>query len=950
MDTELWLVVKDGFNDALVLEGERRLHFLSTLEPDTRREVEALLRSAEGVLDEPLSTDLVLRDLLPKDILRAAPSRTHAAPSLMDARLGPYRVGARIGRGGMGDVYRARRVDGLFDREVALKVIRDDADTAAVLDRFAAERRILGALEHPGIARLIGAGAEDDGPAAGRPWLALELVEGVPITEAAPTLDLEERVRLVLEVAQAVHHAHRRLVVHRDLKPSNVLVTVLEDGTRTVKLLDFGIAKLLGDDDLDLTAVHERLPMTRAYASPEQVRGEAVTTATDVYGLGLLLFEVVTGTRPFSVDGGVRALEDAILTAEPPLASTASRPPAGAEPARLRGDLDVICRTALAKEPDARYASAEAFAADLGRWLQDEPIEARAPSRPERVRRFVRKHRLGVIAAGLIALAILGGAVSTLLQARQTRLEADRSEATADFLVNLFQSADPTVAAGDTLTVLSVLDRGARRLERELAGQPATRADLYVAIGQAYFGLGRADSAEAFARRAFAVRRPEGSAPDAARAAAAEVLLGRALYARNPERATDVLRQAIARARVSGDDAVLLDALEAQGVFTDDVLPPQEAVDVLEEAIGLSRGLEGEASPRLGRILSTLAGHVASIGQHGRTETLYRDALDRFPAEVDPFGRSVVLLDLSEMLQHSGREQEARRLVEEAAALRQRLFGLEDARTAEARAELAFVLTLGPDADLDEAERMSRAALEVATRAEDDAIAVQALQALRRTLQLRDRFAEAAEVSDQQVELATRSFGLDSPRLLGSLRLHAMALTQAERYDDAAPVWDDVLRRMADAFGADSPSMALAVFGAASEAEKGEQTERADALYARASDLSDGLPNTSRLRASVRLWRGRFLLEQKRPREAVAPLRAAVAARDLLDQASSELHRSSTSDGDRAAAFLGEALMATGATDEGRRLLTVAARALTDSLGADHRDALRARTALRRAQ
>ena len=346
MDADRWPLVKDRFNDALALEGAARRRVMDGLDPEIRTEVEALLALAEdttGILDGPLDTSLLPTGV---DPARATEVGPEPAPPVLGpgpltgVTLGPYRVGPLVGRGGMGDVYRARRDDGLFERAVALKVVRDGADSAAVMARFAAERRILGTLEHPGIARLIAAGVEATGPASGRPWLALELVDGVPITEAAGALPVEGRVTLVAEVARALGHAHRRLVVHRDLKPSNVLVTAA-DGGRGVKLLDFGIAKILdADAEADLTALHARTPMTRAYAAPEQVRGEPVTTATDVYGLGLLLFEVLTGRKPFSADSA-RRLERYILETEAPAPSAVTGAD-GVDARSLRGDLDVI--------------------------------------------------------------------------------------------------------------------------------------------------------------------------------------------------------------------------------------------------------------------------------------------------------------------------------------------------------------------------------------------------------------------------------------------------------------------------------------------------------------------------------------------------------------------------------------------------------------------------------
>ena len=893
MDSDLWLVVKDAFNDALVLEGEAREQFLDGLEAETRAEVEGMLRNTEGPLDEPLSTDLVLNDVLPSGVDRA-PALPDRAPSLSDARIGPYRVGERIGRGGMGDVYRARRVDGLFDRDVALKVIRDGADTDAVLERFAVERRILGGLEHPGIARLIGAGAETDGPAAGRPWLALELVEGVPITDAATDLEVEDRVRLVLEVAQVVHYAHRRLVVHRDLKPSNVLVT----GDGAVKLLDFGIAKLLdADADPGLTERHARRPMTRAYAAPEQVREEPVTTATDVYGLGLLLFEVLTGARPFAVDGR-RALEDAILTAEPPLASAASRPPAGVEPSRLRGDLDVICRTALAKAPDARYPSAEAFGADLRRWLDDEPIEARPPSSAERARRFVRKHRAGVVAAALVALAVLGGAASTLWQARQTRVEADRNRATADFLADIFHESNPT-AADAPRSALELIDRGAQRLEAELAGQPDLRARLLTVVADAYLGQGRADSAEALSRRALAIRQPGGAAPDPAEAVRAEVLLGRAVFPGDPQQGNEILSRATERARGVGDE-VLLDALDAQSSLAAGLqLDPVTTVAVLEEAVALSRRIDGEGSPRLGRLLGLLGTKASLVHQHGRMEPLLRESLESLPASRAPFDRSVSLVRLSEVLQMTGQRDEARALADQALALRRRVLPAGDGRIAEALATRAAV-----EDDPSAAERDARAAVAILEAADDAPLLIEVLSILRDVLTGQERFDEAVEVARRHSTLAGEVYGAESTRYPSSVGAYARTLAMAGRHAEAAPVWDQAIRLSVNAYGPESAVVVGVLMSAGATARELGRVDQAKRHLERAFRASSSLAESSKSRAMAGLRYGEFLLDQGRAGESVAPLEQAVAGREALERPG---HRGSGDDADRAAELLGQA-------------------------------------------
>ena len=953
MDTDGWPLVKDRFNDALALHGDERRRMLDTLDAAVRSQVEALLAAAEvtgGVLDAPLDTSLLPTGVDSAAALDApAPGAPQLEPSplsaegpLTDAVLGPYRVGPRIGRGGMGEVYRARRDDGLFDRVVALKVVREGADSDAVLARFAAERRILGSLEHPGIARLIAAGAEAEGAAAGRPWLALELVEGVPIVEAARTLDLGDRVALLADVAEAVHHAHRRLVVHRDLKPSNVLVTRGEDGTRGVKLLDFGIAKLLDQDDVELTTLHARTPMTRAYAAPEQIRGEPVTTATDVYGLGLLLFETLTGRRPFATGGTVFELERDVLETPAPLASLSTDPQAGGvSPRRLRGDLDVICRTALAKAPEARYASAEALAADLRRWQGGQPIAARAPSAGYRAWRFLRRHRIGVAAVTVAVLAVLGGAASTALQARQTRIEAERSAATAAFLAGLFEDADPTIG-GRPPSELDLVDRGARRIDTELAGQPDVRARLLSVMAAAYLGLGRPDSAEALARRALALRRPGGPAPDPAEAVRARVRIGQAQFARRPAEGARELSAAVAAARGLGNPAVLLDALEAQAELAgNEVLTPTETLAVLDEAVALCRRLEGEGSPRLGRLLSLLAFKVSSARQHGRVEGLLREALANLPADRAPYERSAALIDLAELLHMTGQADGAREAIDEALALRRRALEPGDARIAEALATRARVGGRGAGA----AERDAREALALATAAGDDALRVETLNALGAALLEQERYDEATDVFRRRLALAAEVFGTESTRYPAASRTVGRALHQAGRYGEAAQAWDESIRLVAPAYGPESAMMVSTLLEASRTEEARGEARRAERMLAQAYEAGSGLAVSSGVRARSALHLGRLRLDDGRPAEAVEPLRRALEGRDALDRPG---HRSEGPDGDRAAALLGRALVATGAVEEGRRFLEAAVPVLARELGSDHAETERARRALRR--
>jgi len=422
MDTlppDRWYAVDRIFTEALDLrDGERAVFVRQACGSDDALydEVIALLQSREAAQAALGESATAFAALLLPDLQHHLDD---AARLPSGTRIGPYRLLEEIGRGGMGTVYLAERIDA-YHRRVALKLVKRGMDSDEILRRFRYERQILAGLEHPHIARLYDGGLSDDG----RPYLAMEYVDGRPIDQYcdAATLDIDARLRLFASVCEAVQYAHQNLVVHRDLKPSNVLITAAGQ----VKLLDFGIAKLLDEEAAGVSAPVTRTGlrvMTPAYAAPEQVRGEAITTATHVYALGVVLYKLLTGQRPYEdVEENAQAAERAVLEQEPVRPSTAitkateTLTPERASAARatsverlqrrLQGDLDVMVLKALRKEPERRYASAAAFAEDIRRHLDGLPVTARPDTRSYRVRKFVRRHRFGVGTAAVFALLV----------------------------------------------------------------------------------------------------------------------------------------------------------------------------------------------------------------------------------------------------------------------------------------------------------------------------------------------------------------------------------------------------------------------------------------------------------------------------------------------------------------------------------------------------------------
>jgi len=432
------------------------------------------------------------------------------AASREGERIGPYRLTALIGRGGMGAVYAAERIDGSFEQRVALKLLRGDRAAPQSLERFRRERAILARLQHPNIAGLLDGGVTPDGET----WFAMERIDGNPLIEYADrhALSLQARLALFRQVADAVAFAHRSLVVHRDLKPSNILI----DGDGRAKLLDFGIAKLIEADvdatDQPLTLAEERV-LTPDYAAPEQILGQPITTATDVYALGLLLYELLTGRQAQSLRGLAWIdMSARVCSDESPMPSRApSDATAGVKvavrPELLRGDLDAIVLKALRKEPEQRYASVLALLEDIGRYCDGRPVVARAGSRRYRWSRFVQRNRIAVAATLAVLLALTLGLGMALWQTRVARMHALRSDEVRSFLVQMFHGIDQSANAGHEVTARELLDASAGRLSSELSGQPEVQAELLETLGALYLRLGRSGPATEMLARSLTIQR-----------------------------------------------------------------------------------------------------------------------------------------------------------------------------------------------------------------------------------------------------------------------------------------------------------------------------------------------------------------------------------------------------------------------------------------------------------
>lgn len=545
---DTWRRVRSLFDQAVELDGQARASFLDHVlagEDAVRDAVEALLAadaSAEGFMDQPI----VARPSTMDDVRDAArlaeagndardeagnENRVKPHPSidrLAGSHIGHYRVLRRIGQGGMSTVYLAVRDDDTFARRVVLKLVRADRSDADLDRRLRTERRILAGLDHANIARLFDGGTTEDG----RPYFVMEYIEGLAIDAFADQhqLSIDERLTLFRKVCAAVHYAHQNLIVHRDLKPSNVLVTASGEP----KLLDFGIAKVinpeLADHEIHATASWLRM-MTPQYASPEQARGRPVTTATDIYSLGVVLYQLLAGCLPFDFARcSAREIERIKTEHDPPKPSTASRrpgPDAGSRDEiardrrvrphdlrrRLSGDLDSIVMKALRSAPQRRYASAERLADDLERYQRGRPVEARQGSWRYRAGKLILRHRSAAVSALLLGAMLLATAAMLFAQHRQVVQERDEAnferrqrQTVLDLLVDILRVADPNVSQGETLTVREALERSGPKLRRQLRDQPALSAELLHTTGTIYYNLGLFTRARADLEQALALR------------------------------------------------------------------------------------------------------------------------------------------------------------------------------------------------------------------------------------------------------------------------------------------------------------------------------------------------------------------------------------------------------------------------------------------------------------
>ena len=682
-DNERWLRINELLDQLLDRPSDERRAFLAAAcsgDATLRRQVERLLEADEHA---PAFLDGHAAELAGTLLSEAADEELPGAPDFTGRRIGPYRLLDEIGRGGMGVVYRAVRADETFDQQVAIKLVSLWRGKKMLRDRFYQEQQVLASLHHPNIAQLYDGGVTEDG----QPYMVMEYVRGESLIDycEARGFGIEERLRFALQVADSLRYAHQKLVVHRDIKPSNILVD--EEGQ--VKLLDFGIAKLLGEEAAasNLTQTGEQL-LTPGFSAPEQIRAQAVTTATDVYQFGVVLYRLLSGRCPFPEEASFYELARIVCEEMPPPPSAApalddeeasEHPPRRKSHLRrkLTGDLDAIVLKAMRKEPEARYRSMEEFASDLRAYLDGRPVAARRQSWRYQASKFVQRHLFGVAATCIIAALVVGYAITVTLQASQIRdalhqaqIEAGKASEVAGFLTGIFKTSDPDISGADTVTARQLLDNGRAALESELERAPEIRAQMLHILGEIYFSLGSYADSVPLLEDAVDMRRDLLEADD------------------------PVLRASIKQLATAYRSAGRYD--EARGVL-DELLAENPSLDAQEKA---------EVLNALAIVLNH-QGHLRDAeGMFDRAIGMLRKIDDADDSEL-----GLALHNLANLQRGRGDLQMAEANMREALAIQQRLFGEDHSRSTVSLNHLAGILT-----DMEryrEAEPLHRSALEV---------------------------------------------------------------------------------------------------------------------------------------------------------------------------------------------------------------------------------------------
>jgi non-specific serine/threonine protein kinase/serine/threonine-protein kinase len=728
-------------------------------------------------------------DLDPPVSEPAGDTSVPAVPS----RIGPYRLLEKIGEGGMGEVWLAEQTEGVR-RRVALKIIKQGMDTKQVLLRFEAERQALALMDHPHVAKVFDAGSTPEG----RPFFAMEHVDGAPITDHCDQqrLTMRQRLDLFLQVCEGVQHAHQKAIIHRDLKPSNVLVT-LQDAKPVVKIIDFGVAKATAHRLTERTLFTELglLIGTPEYMSPEQIAMSPleVDTRTDVYSLGVLLYELLVGTLPFEPEelrsGGFDGIRRTLREREPRKPSARLGTLGGErsiEAARLRrtdvaglrrrlsGDLDWITMKTLEKDRARRYGSPAGLAADIRRHLAHEPVQASPPGVVYRVRKFVRRRRLETAFGVLVVLGAVAFMATLAVQAARISREAKTKARVTEFLTDLFKVSDPSEARGQSVTARELLDKGAAKIRDTLGEEPEVQAELMATMGAVYVGLGLYTEGEPLLREALEARR-------------------RVLGPGHPATLTSM------------ND--LADAYRMQGRYTEAEALHRETLEMQKRVLGTDHSNTLSSMNNLGMALSYQ-------GRYSEAEALHRGTLEMQKRVLGPDHPETLasMSNLAVAYYHQDRFAEAEALFRETLDIQKQVLGPDHPHTLVSMGNLALMCSnLGRHA---EAEALHRETLEIKRRVQgpDHPETLKVMNNLALGYYYQGRYAEAEALHRELLGIRTRLLGADHPDTLISMNNVAIACTRQGRYAEAEALHLETLDRRRRVLGPDHPETINSIY------------------------------------------------------------------------------------------------------------------------------------------
>jgi serine/threonine protein kinase/Tfp pilus assembly protein PilF len=758
-----------------------------------------------------------------------------------------YKLIEELGKGGMGIVYKAEQIKPV-KRGVALKVIKLGMDTSQVVARFEAERQALAVMDHPYIAKVFDGGATE----TGRPYFVMEFVRGMPFTEYCDKhkLSTSERLKLFMPLCQAVQHAHQKGVIHRDLKPSNILVVVQEDKP-IPKIIDFGIAKATEHSLTERTLFTEQgqLIGTPEYMSPEQAEmsGLDVDTRTDIYSLGVILYELLVGVLPFDPkslrEAGFGEIQRIIRETEPPKASTRLSSLGDTQTSiaehrktdpnslkrELKGDLDWITVKAMAKDRTQRYASASELAADIEKYLRHEPVTAVRPSAKYRIKKYIRKHKVGVAAAVLVIIAIMVGITGTTIgllkakraekiaveEAERASKEAETTKQVSDFLVDLFEVSDPSEARGNSITAREVLDKGVTKVEEELKDQPEIQATLIATMGNVYQNLGLYDQATPLLENALTIRRHFYGEEHLAVCTSMNDLANLYIDKADFDAAELLLRDAIEiHRKTKGDQEEYGDLLSNLAGLSLERGDFDAAESLFREELAIRRKLKGDDDPSVASVLHNLGGVCNERGDYKGAEALFRESLelrlDLLGTDHPETASSMAML--AQILQHYGEYEKAEQLFRDALAIRRKLYGNEHPHTALNINNLGTLFSeMG---DYDTAESFYRESLEIQRKVfgnKHPYVAI-SLNNLATCMQKKGVYGKAEKALRECLSIFREALGNEHPNVAHVMNNLAVVLTKMKKYTEAEHLFTEALAMRRTIFGDGSPDVAFSLY------------------------------------------------------------------------------------------------------------------------------------------